>query len=261
MGSNFLVGRYRRITAAFRWRLGLLVAAPELEEGTDDSVESFYSGRVTDCSFISDPKNYEHPRAEWVRNRVKGGRLLEVGCGNGGMTRMLAPLVDRIVALDASADSLAAIGPLHLKNVETVQGLVETFRPADKFDWIVISEVIEHLRTPEQVLQILAGWLAPRGRLLITTPNGYWESDEHLQEFTMVSFLALVGRLSIETLHVSYLRDAQGRRRWLVAELAAPETPPAPDDFTSRAALAERRHSPLSRLINWGARTRGAIFP
>ena len=105
---------------------------------------------MTDCSFLSDPEHYEHPRAAWILERVRGGRLLEVGAGNGGMTRLMAPLVNRLVALDVSTPSLAAVRALGLANVETVEGLVEQFRPDTRFDWIVLSEVLEHLRNPDR---------------------------------------------------------------------------------------------------------------
>jgi hypothetical protein len=42
-----------------RWRLGLRVAAPELEAGDDKSIAAFYASRVTDCSFLTDHNHYE----------------------------------------------------------------------------------------------------------------------------------------------------------------------------------------------------------
>lgn len=230
-----------RIKRRIRWSLGFRVAAPELETGDDQAVAAFYSGRVTDCEFLLDPNHYERPRAEWILSRVSGGRLLEVGCGNGGMTRLLAEKVTAVVALDVSAPSLAAVRQLGLSNVVTVQGLVEQHAAASEFDWVVLSEVLEHLRHPSDVLARCVGWLRPGGRLLITTPRGHWESNEHLQEFEMDQFAALVGGAGAESVYMSHLRDSADRRRWLVAELTAPVRPPVKDQFSDRRNIARVR--------------------
>lgn len=233
----------RRATAPLRWRLGMRVAAPDLEAGTDEAITRFYDSRTTDCGFLGDPEHYEHPRARWMVGRVSGGSLLEVGCGNGGMTRLLAPRVDRVVALDVSGPSLAAVRELGLPNVETVQSLVERYRPATRFDWIVASEVIEHLRDPRRVMRLLVSWLAPGGTLLVTTPRGHWESDEHLHEFTLARLTALLVDSGGESISVAYLRDRGDRRRWLVGEVRAPTTPPAPDRFDDPLATIAARRS------------------
>ena len=250
MVSKTLRTGVTRITQGVRWRLGMRVAASELEQGTDESVAAFYSNRVTDCAFLDDPAHYERPRALWVTERIaegnggaRRGRLLEVGCGNGGMTRLLSPLVEEIVALDTSAPSLAALDALGLPNVETANSLLEHFEPGARFDWVVVSEVIEHLRRPEDAVGRCAGWLAPGGSMLVTTPNGHWESDEHLHEFTLAAFAEMLARTGVESVHASYLRDRENRRRWLVARLEAPTTPPAPDDFHDRRAAARKRRS------------------
>jgi SAM-dependent methyltransferase len=227
-----------RVYRALRWRLGLLVAAPELEAGDDESISSFYRGRVTDCSFLSDPEHYEKPRARWIIERVTGGRLLEVGCGNGGMTALLAPRVERLVALDVSTPSLSSVAALGLGNVETVEALVEHFEPSGKFDWIVMSEVLEHLRRPQAVISRCLGWLTPGGSLLVTTPNGHWESNEHLQEFNFQKFARTLVSEGAESAVLSYLKDGQGRRRWLVGQVIVADRPSVQDDFSDRRAIA-----------------------
>jgi len=231
----------RRVFQGLRWRLGLRVAAPELEAGDDASVASFYSGRVTDCSFLSDPEHYENPRARWILHRVSGGRLLEVGCGNGGMTALLAPKVEHLVALDISTPSLSLVAALGLGNVETVEALVEHFEPSGKFDWIVMSEVLEHLRRPQAVVAHCLEWLAPGGSLLVTTPNGHWESNEHLQEFNFQEFARTLVSEGAESVVLSYLRDGQGRRRWLVGQVTVADSPSVQDDFNDRRIIARSR--------------------
>lgn len=223
--------------------MGMSVAAAELESGTDESVAKFYSDRVTHCEFLDDPSHYEHPRAEWVLGQVGSGNLLEIGAGNGGMTRLLAPKVGSLTAFDVSAPSLKQIEEMGLANVKTAQGLIETFDPGVQFEQIVMSEVIEHLREPGKAVNKAFEWLAPGGRFILTTPNGHWESDEHLHEFSLATFSALLSETGCEDMQIAYLRDRDGRRRWLTAVVTKAAAEPAPDDFFDRAAIARNRRN------------------
>ncbi len=232
---------FRRIEQSIRWRLGHSVAAPQLEEGTDRSVTDFYNSRVTKCEFLDDPTHYEYPRAAWILEHANGGDLLEIGCGNGGMTKLLSARVSHITALDVSAPSLKTLDDLALPNVTTVQALIENFEPQRSFDWIVMSEVIEHLREPFGAVDRAFEWLSPGGKLLITTPNGHWETDEHLHVFSLPSFCEMLGRIACEQVTAGYCRDGDGRRRWLTAILAHPASPPTPDDFFDPGATARKR--------------------
>lgn len=234
---------FSRVWQAIRWRLGQRVAAPELEFGDELSLAAFYDGRVTDCAFLSDPSHYEYPRAKWILDRVHGGKLLEVGCGNGGMTRLLAPKVDQIVALDVSGPSLRELEKLGLQNVKIVKGLIERYEPECLFEWIVMSEVLEHVRQPAQIVRRCFSWLAPGGALLITTPHGHWESNEHLHEFNLVALSRILALPEAETVRLGYLRDRDNRRRWLVGELTASVSPAAP--LPDRRQIAKERKQRL----------------
>lgn len=236
-------GLLTRVGHSIRWRLGMPVAAAELETGTDESVAGFYNNRVTECTFLDDPEHYEYPRAQWVLGHVAGKMVLEIGCGNGGMTRLLAPKVEHLIAFDVSAPSLKLVDEMNLANVVTAQGLIESFVPERQFDWVVLSEVIEHLRDPMAVVRKAFEFLAPGGSLVITTPNGHWESDEHLHEFSMLSFSGILAQTNCESFEAAYLRDRDGRRRWLTAVLRRAETPSTPDDFFDRKATARQRRS------------------
>lgn len=231
----------KRTIQSVKWRLGLPVAAAALEIGTDEAVADFYNNRVTECTFLDDPSHYEHPRVQWVLNQITDGTLLEIGCGNGGMTKLLAPKVKHLTAFDVSAPSLKQVEDLGLPNVSTAQGLIEDFKPENQFDQIVLSEVIEHLREPLAAMRRCFEWLAPNGLLLITTPNGHWESDEHLQEFSLESFSRILAGTNCESFQTGYLRDRDNRRRWLTAILKSPQTPAAPNNFFNRQAVAKLR--------------------
>lgn len=97
-----------------------------------------------------------------------GLRVLDVGCGRENW------LIDtsdcRTTGLDPSVSQLEA-NP-HLD--ERIVGSIETFELEDwneRFDIVVASYVLEHLRDPIAALNKLSGWLKPEGRLLLAIPN------------------------------------------------------------------------------------------
>ncbi len=231
----------QRIRNSIRWRLGLPSANELLQEGTDESVSKFYNDRVTYCEFVTDPAHYEYPRFEWLIKQIKGNDLLEIGCGDGGMTDFFSNQVNSIVAMDVSRQSLDKVDNKKLPNVTTVESLIENYTPGKQFEWIVMSEVIEHLRNPGEAVAKIYEWLAPGGTLLITTPHGYWESDEHLQEFSTSNFFTALNAAVADSITIGFLRDNQNRRRWLTGRLEKSLTTAAPDDFFSRKLRLEKR--------------------
>ena len=94
----------------------------------------------------------------------------DLGCGTGQMTAALAPFVERVLAVDASAAMLqAAKKRLHaFNNVELRRGELEAL-PIDDglLDAATLALVLHHLPEPERALRDVARVLRPHGRLLI----------------------------------------------------------------------------------------------
>ena len=73
-----------------------------------------------------------------------GGTVLELAAGTGIWTRRLVRLADRVVALDATAETLA----LNTSDAELVRADVFEWHPADRFDLVFFSFWLSHV--PEQ---------------------------------------------------------------------------------------------------------------
>jgi 2-polyprenyl-3-methyl-5-hydroxy-6-metoxy-1,4-benzoquinol methylase len=213
-----ILGRLKR---SIQYRLGRHVVAPDLADGTDEGVQRYYNSRVSDCSFLQDPGHFERPRIDWMREKAKGGTLLEIGCADGTVTAMLAAQVTRVVALDLCRESIERVAAHRLANVEAVCGFVEHYSPAEPFDWIVMSEVLEHLRQPASVIARCIDWLKPGGRLLLSSPDGDWEGDaiEHLHSFDLGSWSEMLIRAGARDVRIFKIKDRDGRDRWLGAEV------------------------------------------
>jgi len=144
-----------------------------------------------------------------------GQRVLDVGCGSGVFTGMVAAIDSsvQVGAVDASQRAVdCARGQLAGRPNGTLQqGLVDDLGfAAESFDRIACLEVVEHL-WPEQTaatLADLARLLRPGGRLLLSTPNAHspWPVIELL-----VGALGLVPRMTGDQHVASY--DPAGLRR------------------------------------------------
>lgn len=137
---------------------------------------------------------------QWDRLRVElfGGRtellpllgLLEpgwtigdLGCGTGSLAQALAPFVERVIAVDASAEMLQAaqarVGPA--SNVEIRHGDLERLPVEDaSLDAAFLVLVLPYVPEPGRVIREAARALRRDGRILVTDLMPH-ERDEYRQ--------------------------------------------------------------------------------
>jgi SAM-dependent methyltransferase len=117
-----------------------------------------------------------------IRPYVKArSRLLEIGCGAGNLLLHATVRGSYPVALDVALASLAFVrsrledarsGSESPAGFVCIQSTSEKLPFADgSFDCILLSELIEHLASPQLTIDEAARVLRPGGRLLVTTPN------------------------------------------------------------------------------------------
>lgn len=98
--------------------------------------------------------------------------VLEIGCGTGMFTEMLAGTGCRLTALDISPDLLrkARQRKLSADRVDFVEGNFETYRFSGQFDAVIGSSVLHHLDMV-RAAPILFRLIKPGGRLCFAEPN------------------------------------------------------------------------------------------
>ena len=111
------------------------------------------------------------------KHNVKACRYLDLGCGDGNFTLEIANLVEarEIVGVDISEQALSLA---QRKDVKTFKVDLENGPlpyPDNYFDLVTAIEVVEHLRTVDNLLMQTFRVLRPGGFFVIATPNlGSW---------------------------------------------------------------------------------------
>ncbi len=111
---------------------------------------------------------------EEIKARRPRMKVLDVGCGNGAMAFAVASLGCEVLGVDVDESSIEharKINRFPNARFEVVSG--ETFDLKESYDFIICSEVLEHLYRPERLVGTMARHLKEDGVLLITVPNGY----------------------------------------------------------------------------------------
>lgn len=103
-----------------------------------------------------------------------GGNILDVGCGNGVISRHLGQFGYNVLGIDISEKTIeVARSKNKLPNVRfEVISAEDLIAQGQQFDAVICSEVLEHLHQPGILLKTLYKSLKDEGTLVVTVPNG-----------------------------------------------------------------------------------------
>jgi 2-polyprenyl-3-methyl-5-hydroxy-6-metoxy-1,4-benzoquinol methylase len=104
-----------------------------------------------------------------IAPHVPRGRLLDVGCGPGLLLDEARRSGYATVGLELSRD--AARHATEVLGLDVREVALEAFDTAERFDVVVLADVLEHLEDPVAGIERAAGLLAPGGVLCVVTPD------------------------------------------------------------------------------------------
>jgi 2-polyprenyl-3-methyl-5-hydroxy-6-metoxy-1,4-benzoquinol methylase len=204
---------------------------------------------------------------EWIAERSAGLEVVDMACGEGYGTDVLARRARRVTGVDANPDAYEHARARYTRpGVRFVRDLIETYiQPCDA---VVFLQTIEHVKQPEQVL---SHFKAMAQTVYVSTPNvltlapeGADKSDNpwHLREYRAREFRALCERVfdRVELyglFHARKLRmhELALRAGWDGVHSALRITKPFYDRFTPAISARDfaLRQGPLDRALDFVA--------
>jgi SAM-dependent methyltransferase len=139
---------------------------------------------------------------EWVAERVHGRRVVDLACGEGYGSAVLARTAASVVGVDANPEAYEhARARYRAPNLRVERDMVE--RWTGDVDCVVFLQTIEHVHDPDRMLAHVRELIAPHGVAYVSTPNvltlappGEARSGNpwHLVEYRPEEFRALCAR-------------------------------------------------------------------
>lgn len=174
----------------------------------------------------------------WIFGQIRphlGAEVLEVGCGNGNFSVLLAKHCDRLTALDLSR-AYVEMTQARLKgcsHVEVLQADATALGQTRRFNSIVMLDVLEHIEDDIATLHKLSQRLKPGGRLIIKVPalpSLYSPMDAaigHYRRYHKLSLRRAFGQAGIPLSKIWYFNLAGIPGWWLNGKVLKRSTPPA----------------------------------
>jgi 2-polyprenyl-3-methyl-5-hydroxy-6-metoxy-1,4-benzoquinol methylase len=108
---------------------------------------------------------------EWIARQVAGLRVVDMACGEGYGSDVLARAgAAAVVGVDANPEAHEHARLRYVRDgLRFARDMVETF--AEPCDAVVFLQTIEHVRNPAEVLERFKALVGPGGVVFVSTPN------------------------------------------------------------------------------------------
>ena len=96
--------------------------------------------------------------------------ILDIGCGDGKIAGELVKMGHKVAGIDISEK---AIAEAKIKGVDARVSQIEEFETDKKYDLVIMTDILEHLFEPLEVLKKSKGWLTEDGKIVMNFPNHF----------------------------------------------------------------------------------------
>ncbi|MEO8705990.1 MAG: class I SAM-dependent methyltransferase [Kofleriaceae bacterium] len=143
-------------------------------------------------------------RYEFASSYVRGKRVLDIACGAGyGSAILAAAGAASVTGVDLSAETIAYARERYgNRGIEFINSDGMTFDPQRTFDVVVSLETIEHVPDARGFVKRLATFVAPGGVLIGSVPTTFSTdiNPYHLHDFSAAEFRELFAHNGLTTI-------------------------------------------------------------
>lgn len=142
--------------------------------------------------------------------KLRPASALEVGCGRGNLSARIAPYVGRLTAFDVSPEAtrIARAKCAAYRNVAVALADIGRLPFRERFNVVIIAEVLEHLDDDGAALHAAVDRLSKDGTLIVTVPahQSMWTEQDvaagHKRRYSREELISLIegGGLDIKEL-------------------------------------------------------------
>lgn len=202
--------------------------------------------------------------ANVVRMVGQNRSVLEIGCGPGSITKILAEQSGcKVIGLELDPDAIKKVAPYCVKVMQADLNSSEWPRlldNTDKFDVVVAADVLEHLYDPWASLQRMVPLIKPDGYIVISLP--------HVGHAAVMSCMfngdfeyrnwGLLDRTHIRFFCLKNIEDLFAQANLKIIEVAYVTKPPEETEFAAtwaklsssvKAALKSSPHSDVYQVV------------
>ncbi len=142
-------------------------------------------------------KNKTIEKRMQVTARLCRGRVVELGCGRGLLTKKIHDLGLEVVGVDKSGNKINEARH-NFPDIEFIEaGILALSLPPNSFDTALLPEILEHVceNVGDKMVDIAWDFLKPGGRLIVSVPNNNCiPNQKHIRLFTRHSLCVFLSR-------------------------------------------------------------------
>ena len=184
-----------------------------MPSGTDTLERLIPDVLLTQDAVAKETLDLHLERYEFAARHARAGRVLDIACGVGYGTRLLADRIggsSPVVGVDISAESIEYARQRYgNERTRFVRQSAMEFRGDAPFDTIVSLETIEHLPNPVGFLANVVPQLARGGTFVASVPTTMSTdaNPHHLHDFTASGFRRMIAPYELE--EIAALKQVQ----------------------------------------------------